>query len=146
MCYEIYVSTNSPEDLGMLSRNLFRFGQPDEEREAGPIAMLSYPNKWYLSGRYGGCSCHFRHLSIWSESLGFGAPEDWFPEEVEEVESTAAAYDLFSRLVAEGWSLEALDTSSGANLGDMKSMKVSMGEVPRDSFRFFENFRFEFTP
>jgi hypothetical protein len=150
MCYTIFISTTSPEDFEDLPEALYRFEIPNETNDAEPLSMLRYPNRWYLSGRYGGCSCHFRHESASNTSqVGpsqqFAPPEDWCPEDEEYVESTGAVYNIFARLIAEGHSLDVLDIWNGEDVSAVKTLGVSLKQVPRDSFQFFENYRFEVT-
>jgi len=113
--------------------------------------MLAYPRQWYLQSRYGGCSCHFRHV-IYHEGSGpaFGVPEDWCSEDEDNIEDTAAVYDLLCRLVAEGHRVDLVDFWNGEWSGDgaMEEVTVTvrLSEVPREAFRFFEEYRFDFLP
>src|SRR5438105_4568891 len=103
MCYVIYLSTTSEEDFLQLPTDLYRFEHADAPGDAPAIGLLQYANKWYLSSRYGGCSCHYRHLAGSDRSApAFGPPEDWCPEDDDNIESTAAVYDVFARILAAG--------------------------------------------
>lgn len=148
MCYSVFISTTSAEDFSLLPTSLYRFEIPDNDSDAEPLGVLKHPHKWYLASRYGGCSCHYRHESAdntseTGPSQTFGPPEDWCPEDAEYVESTAAVYDVFQRVIAEGNQLDALDIWNGADVGIVRAINVSLARTPRESFRFFENHRFE---
>jgi hypothetical protein len=85
MCYMLLLSTESPEDLSshddalvFLSRNLPPLAE---------VGLLAHPYKWFVGSRHG-CSCGFRHLYIDSVTLGFAEPEDWYSEEVEDIQAT----------------------------------------------------------
>ena len=147
MCYVIYLSTSSGEDFLQLPTDLYRFEHADAPGEAQAIGLLKYANKWLLLCRYGGCSCHYRHLA---GSVGrepeFGPPEDWCPEDDDNIESTAAVYDVFARILAEGHRLDVLDIWNGENLEAVTSIAVSLSSVPRQAFGFFENYQFELRP
>ena len=74
MCYLIYVSTDSAENLSQHNSALIRF-----EKKLGNCApevmdLLQYEYPWYVASK-AGCSCTFRHLS--STELGFAEPVDW---------------------------------------------------------------------
>lgn len=146
MCHVIHVSTTSLEDFLQLPTDHYRFEQPDEATDKESLGLLKHPNKWYLSGRHGGCSCHFRHFHGFGLVSDFWPPKDWYPEDDDEIEATAAVYDVFARIVAEGHQLDMLDTWNDEGLDSVVSISVSLSQVPRESFRFFENYRFEMVP
>ncbi len=152
MCNLLHFSTTSGEDFSALPRDNYIIERPREE-EAGLVALLVHPQKWYIACRYGGCSCHFRHIIPFYEKdgaffpveNGFARPEeDEFDDSDEQViEDTGALYDLFSRLVAQGHGVDVLDSWNGEDLEHVRAMEVSLSEVGRDRFRFFESCRFE---
>jgi hypothetical protein len=76
----------------------------------------------------------------------FGTPEDWFPEESDDIESTGAVYDVLTRIVASGQKVDLLSIWNGAPPEAVRDLIVSLHTVPRDSFRFFENYRFILNP
>ncbi|MCH7945706.1 MAG: hypothetical protein IIC73_06805, partial [Armatimonadetes bacterium] len=108
----IYLSTTSDEDLSELNDGPFFFLRPTDQDDAESLALLEHPNKWFLSGQYGGCSCHFRHRQG-VEPLGFGVPLDWYHEDEDDLESTKAVYDVLTRIVSEGHKLDLLDYCEG---------------------------------
>jgi hypothetical protein len=144
MCYMVLLSTDSPKDLTECNDSLISFS-----RELPPLAealQLSYPNKWFVGSRHN-CSCGFRHLYIGSVELGFGQPEEWFPEETEDIEATVCFVNVIRNLLADGASVDCIDAwgheSSHANLSGTVAVDLSgMGVL---EFRFFENHRFVFT-
>ena len=154
MCYSVYVSTTSDEDLSVLPPGHFHFVPVEgttfslgettyDDTEA--LAWLTYPHKWYLSGRHGGCSCHFRHWDSGQVEPTFERPVDWFPEDQDDVDSTNALYDELARIVQAGHQVDLIDTWNSENLENASSLTLSMSALPRDAFRFFLNVRFDLT-
>ena len=158
MCNVVHFSTTSEEDLTLLPHDHFIVQHPDED-DAPHLALLQHPNKWYLAGRFGGCSCHFRHLGVFEldpetgRAMGTDDAEFLTPEQdpsdrsdEQEREDTKVLYDLIARLVAEGHQIDLLDSWNGEDLPHIKHLEVSFSQVPRDAFRLFEGYRFDFTP
>src|SRR5262245_42174927 len=110
MCYMIYLSTTCPEDLGLLPSNIYRFQRLTTENDPVITDQLDYPFRWRLEGRYGGCSCHFRHLG--GELLEFAPPADWLPEDADDIEATKAVYDVLGRMLADGHKVDLVDVWS----------------------------------
>jgi hypothetical protein len=154
MCNVVFLSTTSAEDLSREGDGLFHIRPiPDQEPEE-IVNLLRHPHRWYLECRYGGCSCHFRYTQI-VEPKGrshvavdpaFGEPEDWSPEDDDDIESTAAFYDLLSKLVARGESVDLVAAWEGTEASDLRSIDVSLSAVPRPAFRFFDGYRFNLLP
>jgi hypothetical protein len=144
MCHSIYFSTTSDEDLTLLPQDLFIIYRAYHEYNTDELSVLRYPQTWHLVCQYGGCSCHFRHVLKYSPELRYFSPvEYWCPEDDDDVESTSAIYDVFVRLVSEGHSVDVLDIWEGDEVTSITSITVSVSEVPRDAFRFFDGVRFE---
>ena len=144
MCHSIYFSTTSDEDLTLLPQDLFIICRAYHEYNSNELSVLRYPQTWYLVCQYGACSCHFRHVLKYAPQLRyFSAVEDWNPEDDDDVESTSAMYDVFVRLVTEGHALDVLDIWEGDEASSITSMTVSVSDVPRNAFRFFDGVRFE---
>jgi hypothetical protein len=141
MCYLIYLSTTSPEDLSRLPSKLYHFRPIAKEDDPAIVNLLDNPAQWYLECQYGGCSCHFRHLDGGRET-DFFPPADWFPEDAEDIEATRAVYDLLARLLAEGHGVDLVDIWNGTPPEVITVLDVSLSEVGRDSFRFFEHRKF----
>jgi hypothetical protein len=140
MCYSLYLSTNSSADLTRYNSELINFKRLDADADER-LNYLRNRQRWYV-GSKSGCSCTFRHLL--SVELGFGEPEDWFPEEEDEVRATAELYRLIVRLVSEGHQVDCLDIWAGAAPDDLKTRAVNLNAVSEKTFRLFENFHFVF--
>jgi hypothetical protein len=141
MCYLIYLSTTSQEDLSRLPSKLYYFRPLTEEDDPAIINLLDNPVRWYLECQYGGCSCHFRHLDGGSET-DFFPPADWMPEDADDIEATKAVYDVLARLLAEGHKVDLVDIWENTPPEAITVLDVSLSEVDRDSFRFFEHRKF----
>lgn len=143
MCYLTLLSTDSPEDLGERSNDLIRFsrempGVPEESH-------LGHANRWLVASRHG-CSCGFRHLPVESAALGFGEPQDWYPEEAEDVEATRHVIATIRRLVIGGARVDCVDAwAHGKAAAELVgTVSVDLATVEDRAFRFFENHRFVF--
>ena len=114
------------------------------------LGLLSHPNRWHLSGFGGGCSCHFRRsLQNWSddetlELPTFEAPFEWQQEDLQAIQSTKLAYDMVFLLLEQGHSVDLVDYWNGTLPDEIETMEVSLRQVPRNSFKFFEDYRFIF--
>ena len=114
-------------------------GLPEEK-------YLAFPYKWFV-GSQAGCSCSFRHLYITSVELGFGEPEDWFPEEENDITATHQVISVIRSLIERGERVDVIDAwddgkTEAVPLGG--DIEVNLKEVGNESFRFFENHRFSF--
>lgn len=139
MCYALYMSTDSPEELTVLNSEFVRFERIDDPEADPCITLLTFPHRWYV-GSKSGCSCTFRHLN--AIELGFGAPEDWYPEEQDALGATKELYRFFSRLLSTGHQVDCVDRWQGAKPDAIRAIDVSLDEVSVESFRLFENHRF----
>ena len=145
MCYITLFSTTSSSDLSRHNSALMSFsrslpGIPEEK-------YLRHEFKWYL-GSKSGCSCDFRHLHPASVSLGFGEPEDWFPEDPSALEATRQVCCIVRGLVEAGEEVECIDAwSHGQKEADELAgeLEVSIGKIKDSEFRFFEAHRFAFS-
>jgi hypothetical protein len=143
VCYSIYLSTTSGEDLTTLSATLFSF---ERVAEADKDFLAPYPHCWRLIGEGGGCSCHFRHTGVEGTDLEFRHPEGWAPEDEDEIAATLAVYDVFAGILAAGHELEVADLWEGTPPEVAQTVEVSLSQVPPNSFRFFEDHRFILKP
>ncbi|KAA3646860.1 MAG: hypothetical protein DWP95_03395 [Proteobacteria bacterium] len=139
----IVLSTTSPQDLTQYNTDLLTF-----ERELTSLAIdneLTYPERWFVGSKHG-CSCGFRNLSTSSIDLGFGVPEDWYPEETDDIEATIEFYLVIKKLLSEAHQVDCIDAWD--NQDDQSSLLgttvVNMNSVEPNEFRFFENHKFEF--
>ncbi len=139
MCYSVYLSTTSPEDLTSRSSKFVYFERsaPDD-----PIAAaLLYEHKWYI-GSASGCSCSFRHTS--DPELGFTEPVDWNPEEPEDLEATEILISHVRRLRTEGHEVDIIDAWAGTEPAQLKRSFVDLAKMTDRQFRFFKNYHFIF--
>ena len=140
MCYMLYLSTTSHEDLSSYNSDLISFqrlGITDDVR----LIILGNQEKWFI-GSKSGCSCTFRHLV--SVELGFGEPQDWIPEDEDELLATAELYRVIAWLAASGNRVDCLDIWEGADKTDIKTEVVNLNAVSEKAFRLFENYHFVF--
>ena len=140
----VLLSTDSPEDLSTHKGALVRFSR--NLPSLAEVALLAYPNQWFVGSRHS-CSCGFRHLYIGSVSLGFAEPQDWYPEEAEDIEATLRFVGIVKSLLAVGASVDCIDAwghePDSANLSE--TIQVNLSEVRDRDFRFFENHRLVFS-
>ena len=141
MCYMIYMSTDCADDLSERSSDLVRFGKPSVQTYSPCPSILKHKHKWFI-GSKAECSCTFRHLCRDSVELGFGEPEDWFPEDQDEIDATRELYDILNAIVARGHQLELIDCWSGDEEKEAETINVPMTEVPSGHFRLFEGHLF----
>ena len=71
--------------------------------------------------------------------MDFAPPADWCPEDADDIEATKAVYDVLARLLAEGHKVDLVDIWANTKPEALSVFDVSLSEVDRDSFRFFEN-------
>ena len=74
--------------------------------------------------------------------MDFAPPADWCPEDAEDIEATRAVYDALAVLLAEGHKVDVMDIGANAPPEAITTLDVSLSEVDRDAFRFFENHKF----
>ncbi len=149
MCYSLFLSTDSREDLTCYNSDLVKFQHPNPD-ERKYLSILKHSEKWCV-GSKSGCSCTFRHLL--SVELGFGEPIDWYAEEEDELRATAELYRVIAKLLSQGNQVDCLDIwmGTGANdwdqAVDIKAIPekiVDLHDVSEQAFRFFENYHFVF--
>lgn len=141
MCYGVYISTDSSEDLARRNSELVRFEKVTDPSTDPCIRLLDFPNQWYI-GSKSGCSCTFRHLA--SIELGFSEPEDWCKEEQDELDATLELYSILAFLLSAGHKVDLVDRWEGSGPEDIKTLDVSLDDVSEKAFRMFENHKFRF--
>ena len=139
MCYALILSTTSSEDLSQYNCEEIRFDQAVPEHLL--VDRLLYPSKWYVGSRTG-CSCAFRHL--YEPDLGFGVPEDWFPEEEADIQATQIFVRLVRSLLAKGESVDCIDSWDGKSETPFARLTVNLSQIRDEEFRFIENHHFDF--
>jgi hypothetical protein len=146
MCYGVYISTDSGEDLSLRNSELVRFARVDGPDVNPCVGVLEFANKWYV-GSESECSCTFRHLE--SIELGFGEPEDWCKEEKAEIDATAELYRTLVLLLSAGHKVDIMDAWEGdqsrTQPEDVRVLHVSLDEVSEKAFRLLIGHRFLLT-
>lgn len=140
MCYSVYISTDSPEDLSKHNSELVKFEKLTDSDKDPCIVLLEFSNKWYI-GSKSGCSCSFRH--IMSVELGFSDPVDWYEEEQEDIDATRELYFTLSNLLSSGYHVDLIDQWHEAQPEDIITLEVSLDDVYSTAFRLFENHKFK---
>ncbi len=143
MCYMILLSTDSDEDLSKHNVELVQYTRdmPGLAEEA----YVKYPNQWFVESRHG-CSCGFRHLHVSSIDIGFGLPEDWFPEESDDIESTLIFVNTVKELLALEAKVDCIDAWDNQDDScDLSGIiNVDLNSMKEGVFRFYENHHFVF--
>src|SRR5688572_4438129 len=141
MCYVLVLSTTSPADLSERNTELvqFRRDMPPEGAASVEATALRFPFRWYV-GSSSGCSCTFRHLYMRSVDLGFGEPEDWYPEQPANIAATLEFLGLVRALVAQGHAVECIDAWEHDDHDPSEHCEVTilLGSMKDAEFRFFE--------
>ena len=139
MCYSIYLSTDSDQDLSAEDSDLVRY---QKETVPEPYhSLLKNPHHWYV-GSVSGCSCAFRHL--YSTELGFSEPADWYVEDEEAISATLMLIKIIRQLINQGYKVDCIDTWYGARREDITELIVNLDHIADEQFRFFENHHFVF--
>jgi len=148
MCYGLYISTDSEEDLAKRNSRLVRFRKVVDADENPCLQLLESPNKWYV-GSESECSCTFRHLAPESSDLSFSEPEDWYKEEQIELDATRELYLVLDSLLANGHWVDLVDTWEGSEgptaPKQVKTIDVSFDGITEKSFRLIEGYKFRLT-
>ena len=144
MCHSIYLSTDSPQDLGAEPFEHLQFSADLDPEPAHEelLPLLAYPRRWFLNRReYGGCSCHFRHCY---EST-FEPPQNWAPEEEDDVAATREAYRAFRKIVEDGYHLDVIDVfADDTPASQVQRLDVSFRAIDEEAFQFFSGYQFDF--
>jgi len=136
----LYLSTNSNQDLSVYNSGFIGFERLGKD-EPEVTEFLKHPWNW-LAVAPEACSCGFRHLC--DGDLDFSEPQDWYPEEDDDVRATTELYRVIADLVSAGHQVECLDTWNGTLQADVKTRRVDLTVVSERMFRLFENQRFVF--
>jgi hypothetical protein len=146
MCFATIISTTSEQDLSELDSPSLNFSSQIPSIEE--VQFLRYPNKWHVKADES-CSCGFRHLDRGMEEFGFSPPQDWLPEEPEEIKATLRLVTVLKGLLESGVKLDCIDVWQRDDKNEPKltnDINVNLSSMPEQSFRFIENYRFEFSP
>jgi len=151
VCYLTYLSTTSERDLTAFDADALRFmplgNEPDDVEAA---RHLAYPDRWFVSFA-GCCSCGLRRLDpLLNPQLPpwFSEPEDWCPEDPEDIEDTKHVYRVIEGLLAEGHRVDCLDVFPDDAGGPWRldRLDVNLSEVGEARFRLFTGIRMVFGP
>lgn len=142
MCYLLYLSTSSPENLTRRNSEQVRFRRPDAG-DSLSTTPLANAQQWFV-GSMDGCSCRFRHLA--DGDLDFGEPQDWMEEDKGSIQATRELYRVIASLVHAGARVDCVDLWPASEPVEIKTMSVRLSEVSEEAFRLFENHHFVFEP
>ena len=133
MCYAIILSSTSSLNLTDLNDGLITFDRNmwglNEEK------YLKYPNKWMVMSEEG-CGCGFRHVA---EELGFGLPEDWYPEDKKGIKATEKLIKIIRDLVKSGEKVDCLNPwldDETKSIEVIEENTVNLNEISDKEFRF----------
>ena len=142
MCYTVFLSTTSADDLSKYDFDAVSFvgGAPAQEMDRPYLARLHYPAKYFVS-TYGGCSCHFRHAEERDDL--FEPPADWSPEDPEDVEATGKLYDLLMQWVSNGDRVDLIDVWNDDEV--FEEVEVDLSTVPKEAFRLVNGVHMNFS-
>src|SRR6476620_1186726 len=116
MCYSVYISTDSLEDLSRRNSELVRCERVADAETDSCVTLLDFAHRWYV-GSKSGCSCTFRHAT--SADIGFSDPVDWYPEEQDALDATRELYTVLMDLLAAGSRVDLIDVWAGTQPGDI---------------------------
>ena len=140
MCYSVYISTDSLEDLSRRNSTLVRFERVADATTAPCVTLLDFAHRWHV-GSKAGCSCTFRHAT--SVDLGFSDPVNWYPEEQDALDATQELYAVLMDLLASGYRVDLIDVWAGTQPRDITVLEVSLKETSSTAFRMFEDYKFK---
>ena len=140
MCYVVLLSTSSPDDLSVYNTELVRYARDHEDEPSREL--LENSHRWYVGSKTG-CSCGFRHVT--TADLGFSLPENWMPEDNEDIEATREFFTLVRKLAAGGAAVDCVSAWYGTPAAEIRRMDVPLSTIQDGEFRFFENYRFVFS-
>lgn len=150
MCMLIHLSTTSDLDLTQFDdpELPLRFERITELNELEGHLVSSYPHKWHLT-RWGGCSCHFRTAAEVFDTRGtflreelFQAPNDWCPEDPDDIDGTQRVYGVIRRLLESGADVDCVQVWNEHDL--VCHLHVSLAEVPKVHFSFAKGYCYHF--
>lgn len=141
MCYFVYLSTDSSDDLSKENNDLIKFEKKSIDKSLA--SFLQFKNEWYV-GSKDGCSCAFRHLMKENLDLGFCEPNDWFKEDDDQIKATFLFLNIVRNLINKGNQVDCIDVWYDADSEDIVKKIVNLQDIKAGEFRFFENHYFQF--
>jgi hypothetical protein len=142
MCYYLYISTDSSENLSIYNTEFVKFEKLSDTNNNLCTALLDHTNKWYVDSEAKRCGCSFRHLYIGAIELGFSKPVDWYKEDAEHIQATNELYSVLLNLLTSGFQVDLIDIWQGAQPEDIVTIEVSFDKISEKAFRLFENHKF----
>lgn len=82
------------------------------------------------------------------KDLGFAEPEDWFPENKEDIKATLKLVNVFKAILSDGSRLECIDVWASDDPGGpglSGQVDIDLSQIPAAAFRFIENYQHEFS-
>ena len=139
----LLLSTDSDKDLSLANSEFVNFTR--ELPGLSEESFLKYPNRWLVEAQ-DGCSCGFRHLYIDSVELGFSEPEDWFPEDKEDIQATLEFIKVIRELIGQKSQIDCIDVWDNQNneCCIQGRLDVNLSTLNDTQFRFFEAYHFVF--
>jgi hypothetical protein len=74
--------------------------------------------------------------------FGFGEPEEWCPEEQEQIDATKELFSVLAHLLSSGYALDLVDRWEGSQPKDITTLDVSLDQFSEKTFRMFEDHKF----
>ncbi len=144
MCYMVILSTDSEINLSKYNDKLVQYSKdmPGLSEES----YLKYQNMWFVTSQHT-CSCGFRHMHFNNIDSGFGVPENWCPEEAEDLESTLEFIQTIRNLLNSGAKVDCIDVWDSQDGSGILSgvVDVDLSSIKDEEFRFYENCHFIFS-
>ncbi len=147
MCYYTYISTTSARDLTACGTDRIGF-QPlsSHEDDVTAARRLGHEHKWFVAWM-GGCSCGLRYhdprLNPHDPQV-FDEPQEWCPEDPEDIENTKRLYRVLAGLVADGDAVDCLSVDiGGEDPWRIAEIAVDLGTVSEAAFRLLSGYRME---
>jgi len=141
MCYYVYLSTDADTDLTVHNSPLLAFDRNLDRGEKAPLDVLRFVHKWYV-GSAAGCSCALRQFC--STDMGFHVPQDWSPEDPDDIEATRQFYDAVAELIGRSKQVDCVSWWVHTPADKIVSMNVDLATVSKETFLFLENHRYVF--
>jgi hypothetical protein len=77
-----------------------------------------------------------------TSEMGFGKPVDWYQEEDEAVAASKIFIGIVREVLEAGYEIDCVDAWSGAEPSDFSDLRLDLGGMADEEFRFFEKWHF----
>ena len=148
MCYAVYLSTDSAEDLSVHNSKLLHLSrEPKPSPRIPGVDRLRYDHIWHV-GTVSGCSCTLRHSTATNSE--FVEPSEWeYEDEWESIAATHELYELITYLKSHGYRIDCLNTWEGERYPNesqaISLYRIKLTDVSKTHFRLFEYHHFLFS-